>query len=75
MTGSAKREKSSARLLSVTVGLTVLELSAVSRAAVVVTSSGEPAFLNAADRALRKLRDAAGTHPEVPDGTNLRQTR
>ena len=62
-----KREKPAERLLSVTVRLTVTELSAVSRAAAVVTTSGEPIFINAADRAMRKLRDAAAKYPELPE--------
>jgi hypothetical protein len=54
-----------ARTLPVTVRLTIAEMWAVSRAAVVVTSCGEPAFINATDRALRKLRDAAKKHPDL----------
>lgn len=71
MTGDAKQEKAAERLISVTVRLTVPELSAVSHSAVVVTSSGDPVVINAADRAMRKLREAAAKHPELPDGTNL----
>lgn len=56
-----------AKLIAVTVRLTSAELAAVSRAAVVVTSGGEPIVINAADRALRKLRDAAAKHPETAD--------
>lgn len=62
------------KLRAVTVQLTAAELAAISRAAVVVTSSGEAAFVNAAESALRKLRDAAAMHPDSPQAT-LGQTR
>jgi organic radical activating enzyme len=55
------------KLVAVTVRLTRAELAAVSRAAVVVISGGEPVVINAADRALRKLRDAAARHPETAE--------
>lgn len=55
-----------AKLVPVTVRLTIAELAAVSRAAFVVTSCREPAVINAADHALRKLRKAAATHPDTP---------
>jgi hypothetical protein len=60
------QEKPADRLLSITVRLTVAELTAVSRAAVVVISIGEPATINAASRGLRKLREAARKHPDLP---------
>lgn len=56
-------------LIAVTVQLTTAELAAISRVAAVVTSGGEPVFLNAADAALRKLRDAAKKHPKFLGGT------
>ena len=62
------------KLRAVTVQLTASELAAISRAAVVVTASGEPAFINAAESALRKLREAAARHPDSPIAT-LGQTR
>jgi hypothetical protein len=55
------------RLAAVTVELTIAELAAVSRAGTVVTSSGDVSFVNAADRALRKLRAAAARHPDLPE--------
>jgi hypothetical protein len=70
--GNGEREKPRERLVVVSVRLTVAELSAVSRAAMVVTSGGEPTFVNAADRALRKLRAAAAQHPELPDSARRR---
>jgi hypothetical protein len=72
MTGVESAVKSPERLVSVTVRLTVAELAAVSRAAAVVTSGGEPLFINAAGRALRKLRDTAAKHPDLPESGNRR---
>lgn len=51
-----------ARGLPVTVRLTFAELSALSFVAVMVTSAVDPAVVNAADRGLRKLREAAVGH-------------
>lgn len=54
------------RLLSLTLKVTTPELSALSHAAVVVTSAAERAVVNAAERGLRKVREAARKHPELP---------
>lgn len=60
------QEKPTVRRYPLTVRLSMAELSAVSRAAFVVTSPGEVGFINAADRGLRKLRDAAKQHADLP---------
>ncbi|MCA1604346.1 MAG: hypothetical protein LC775_02435 [Acidobacteria bacterium] len=59
-------------VVSLTVHVTLSELAALSKAAVVVTSAGETRFINAADRGLRKVRDAAVKHPRLPNLFNDR---
>lgn len=54
------------RSVPLTVKVTIPELSALSRAAVVVTWAAERAVVNAAERGLRKVREAAKKHPELP---------
>ncbi|MEU0878881.1 hypothetical protein ABZ345_09805 [Lentzea sp. NPDC005914] len=49
-------------LVSVTVQLTVAEAIALSFVAVAVTSAVDDRVVNAADRGLHKLREAAATH-------------
>lgn len=66
-TRTKAQEKPTDRMLTITVNLTVSELSAASQAAWVVISPGEVGFINAADRAMRKFREAAKRHPETPD--------
>jgi hypothetical protein len=58
--------------ISLTVRLTLSELAALSIATVVVTSTGEARFINAADRGLRKVRNAAKEHPHKPNLFNGR---
>lgn len=58
--------KSADRLVSLTVEVTVPELSALSRAAVLVTSAWDIPPVRAAKRGLRKVRDAAKQHPDLP---------
>ncbi|MGQ0839094.1 hypothetical protein [Actinokineospora sp.] len=70
---AGNQEPPNNRLYPVTVRLSMAELSAVSRAAFVVTSPGEVGFINAADRGLRKLRDIAKTHADLP--TDCKGTR
>lgn len=74
MARAPKPKPPAEQLSAVLVQLTAAELAAISRAAVVVTASGEPAFINAAESALRKLRDAAAKHPDTPR-TTLGQSR
>lgn len=57
-------------VVSLTVQVTLTELAAMSRAAFVVTSPGDTRFINAADRGLRKIRDAAKKHSRLPDLPN-----
>jgi hypothetical protein len=54
------------KLIAVTVKLTMPELSAVGRAAVVVTSPFDTPTARAAERGLGKFRDAAKNHPDAP---------
>lgn len=53
-------------LSPVIVQLTSAELAALSFVAVVVTSAVDVTVINAADRGLRKLREAAAGHPALP---------
>lgn len=53
------------KLFRLTVDLTSAELAGVSRAAVVVTSSGDRATVNAAERGWQKVRAAARSHPDL----------
>jgi hypothetical protein len=54
------------RLVALTVKVTIPELSALCRAAVIVTSAWDIPPVRAAERGLRKVRDAAKQHPELP---------
>ncbi|RLK58405.1 hypothetical protein CLV68_4506 [Actinokineospora cianjurensis] len=58
------QKKPPERQLPVTVNLTPSEMSAIRRASFLVTSAGEQEFINAANRAIHKLRDAAHKHNE-----------
>lgn len=59
---TADSRKPSERLLPITVRLTVAELAALSHVAVMVTSAVDAVVVNAADRGLLKLREAAANH-------------
>lgn len=59
--------KSADRLVPLTVVVTVPELSALSRAAVMVTSAWDIPPVRVAEHGLRKVRDAAKQHPELPN--------
>lgn len=63
---SQPEAKPPARLVPLTVDVTIPELSALSRAAVIVTSAWDIPPVRAAERGLRKVRDAAKQHPELP---------
>ncbi|MBC6451643.1 hypothetical protein [Actinokineospora xionganensis] len=58
--------KSADRLVALTVDVTIPELSALSRAAVIVTSDWDVPPVRAAERGLRKVRQAAKQHPVLP---------
>jgi hypothetical protein len=53
-------------LVRLTVEVSSAELAALSFVAVVVTSCGPPALINAANRGLRTVRQAAARHPDLP---------
>ncbi len=62
MRGAESRKPAEEWLLSLTVRLTAAELTALSYVAVAVTSAVDVVVVNAADRGLRKLREAAANH-------------
>ncbi|GAA3881382.1 hypothetical protein GCM10022243_52470 [Saccharothrix violaceirubra] len=66
MNEAGQEDKRQAELVSLTVKLTVSELAAMSHVAVTVTSAADQVKVNAADRALRKIRDAARQHKSLP---------